>query len=216
MLLTLVPILQTLGPRFLNAFKRYFTFSGVDHGLLFYNFEQAFSLVLVIGCIVGIPITIAIILAQLAVGGSISFSSKGASFKGSRINPIKGLGRIFSVKGLVELGKSVLKVTCLGGITGAVIYLSLPSMVSTLGASFNLNYVFSPTYNFLVVALLVVLAVIALVDYLYSRHSWLDKLKMTRHELKEEHKQTEGSPEVKSKIKPKDGSFTSSKRNLIP
>lgn len=202
MLLTLVPILQTLGPRFLNAFKSYFTFSDVDHGLLFYNFEQAFSLVFVIGCSVGIPITIAIILAQLAVGGSISFSSKGASFKGSRINPIKGLGRIFSVKGLVELGKSVLKVTCLGGITGAVIYFSLASMVSTLGASFNLNYVFfARTYNFLVVGLLVVLAVIALVDYLYSRHSWLDKLKMTRHELKEEHKQTEGSPEVKSKIK---------------
>ena len=78
-----------------------------------------------IAAIVGVPIVVLILLTQIAVGGTINFSAKGFAFKGSKINPIKGLQRIFSIKGLVELLKSLLKVTLLGGLTAHCCILSI-------------------------------------------------------------------------------------------
>ena len=80
--------------------------------LAFTRLYQVFQIIIIIALFIGIPLMIVSLLTQLAVGG-INFAPKAAAFKGSKINPIKGLKRIFSVKGLVELGKSVLKVVLL-------------------------------------------------------------------------------------------------------
>ena len=64
--------------------------------------------------IIGIPVLILTIFTQLFVGG-ITFSLKAIEWKNSKINPIEGLKRIFSIKGLVELIKSILKVAFLFG-----------------------------------------------------------------------------------------------------
>ena len=162
---------------------------------------QVFQIIIIIALFIGIPLMIVSLLTQLAVGG-INFAPKAAAFKGSKINPIKGLKRIFSAKGLVELGKSVLKVVLLVGLAALIIYLMLPQLLQishgSLKSALEVMYYAFP---FLIGALLTALAIIAAIDYFWQRHVHVQQLKMTKQELKDENKQTEGSPEVKAKIR---------------
>ena len=151
--------------------------------------------------LVGVPIVIVNLLTQAAVGG-LNFAPKAMKFKGNRINPISGLKRMFSMKALVELGKSILKVVLLFGIATAIMFqimlgvlnfpsLTLPKMLEVM------RYVIP----LLIGALLVVLAIIAAIDYFWQRYTHIKQLRMSRQDLKDEFKQTEGSPEVKAKIR---------------
>lgn len=169
--------------------------------LAFTRLYQVFQIIIIIALFIGIPLMIVSLLTQLAVGG-INFAPKAAAFKGSKINPIKGLKRIFSAKGLVELGKSVLKVVLLIGLAALIIYLMLPQLLQishgSLKSALEVMYYAFP---FLIGALLTALAIIAAIDYFWQRHVHVQQLKMTKQELKDENKQTEGSPEVKAKIR---------------
>ena len=169
--------------------------------LAFTRLYQVFQIIIIIALFIGIPLMIVSLLTQLAVGG-INFAPKAAAFKGSKINPIKGLKRIFSAKGLVELGKSVLKVVLLIGLAALIIYLMLPQLLQishgSLKSALEVMYYAFP---FLIGALLTALAIIAAIDYFWQRHVHVKQLKMTKQELKDENKQTEGSPEVKAKIR---------------
>ena len=157
--------------------------------------------IIVTTIIVGLPLMIVTVLTQFMIGG-INFAPKSFSFKGNKLNPISGLGRIFSVKGLVELGKSILKVVLLFAISGYVIYRLLPEIVwissGTLSEGLRLmNF----SFPLLLAAMLVALLVIAAIDYAWQFHSHKQSLRMSRQELKDESKQTDGSPEVKAKIR---------------
>ena len=151
--------------------------------------------------IVGLPLMVIVFMTQAAVGG-LNFAPKSMNFKFDRINPLAGLKRMFSMKALVELGKSILKVVLLFAIGGAVIYHFLPGIVQLPKMSLpEMINTMNQVIPFLVGGLLVVLAIIAAVDYFWQRHTHMQKLRMSRQELKEEFKQTEGSPEVKAKIR---------------
>ena len=171
------------------------------YSLPYTRLYQVFEIILFIALFAGIPLMVVSLLTQLAVGG-INFAPKAASFKGSKINPVKGLKRIFSVKGLVELGKSVLKVVLLVSLATLIIYLMLPQLLmvshGTLNNALEMMYYAFP---FLIGTLLTALAFIAAIDYFWQRHVHIQQLKMTKQEVKDEHKQTDGSPEVKAKIR---------------
>ncbi len=171
------------------------------YNLPYSRLYQVFEIIVIIALFVGIPLMVVSLLTQMAVGG-INFAPKAATFKGNKINPIKGLKRIFSVKGLVELGKSILKVVLLVGLSTLVIYLMLPQLLmishGTLNSALEIMYYAFP---FLIGTLLAALAIIAAIDYFWQRHVHIEQLKMTKQEVKDEHKQTDGSPEVKAKIR---------------
>ena len=151
----------------------------------------------------GTPVFLATIGTQLAVGG-INFAPKAMSFKGSKLNPIKGFKNIISMKSLVELGKSILKVCLLMGAASYVIYLYLPEIIKISDGSLNSALeTLKKLFPFLLIASLMGLAAIAAIDYFWQRYQHIESLKMTRQEQKDEFKQTEGSPEVKQKIRQK-------------
>ena len=163
--------------------------------------RYGFWLVILATLVFGIPLIIITVLTQAAVGG-LNFSNKAYNFKSSKINPISGLKRIFSVKGLVELGKAVLKVVLLFSIGALVILQQLPTItqlsLSSLGQ--GLGRV-GELFPFLVGALLIALLIIGAIDYAWQRHSHKKSLMMTLKEVKDESKQTHGSPEVRAKIR---------------
>lgn len=178
----------------------------IDHGEMldhnwFIKLEMAFWGMILVACFLGLPILVVVLITQIAVGG-INFAPKAMSFKGSRINPVKGLGRIFSVKGLVELGKSLLKVILLFSISGFVIYNYMPQVLplsqSTLNQALDIMLF---GFQILIGMLLIVLLIIATIDYFWQRHSLMKQLRMSMKEMKDEMKETEGSPEVKAKIR---------------
>ena len=151
--------------------------------------------------IFGLPIMIVTILTQFGVGGLI-FAPKAVAFKGSRINPLSGLKRMFSLKALVELGKSILKVAFLFGIGFVVIVYFMPGIIwfpnGTMANALNMMSSLIPT---LIGGLLIGLFIIAVLDFAWQRYDFMKQMRMSRQDQKEEFKQTEGSPEVKAKIR---------------
>ena len=163
--------------------------------------RYGFRLVILTTIIFGIPLMIITVLTQAVVGG-LNFSNKAYNFKPNKMNPVSGLKRIFSAKGLVELGKAVLKVVLLFSIGTIVILQHLPTItqlsLSSLGQ--GLERV-GELFPYLVGALLIALLIIGAIDYAWQRYSHKKSLMMTPQEVKDESKQTNGSPEVKAKIR---------------
>ena len=158
-------------------------------------------LIFQISLLVGVPLLIANIFTQAAVGG-LNFAPKAMQFKGNRMNPISGPKRMFSMKSLVELGKSILKVVLLFGIATAIMYQIMPGVLNFPSLTLEkMLEVMRYVIPLLIGALLVVLAIIAAIDYFWQRHTHITQLRMSRQDLKDEFKQTEGSPEVKAKIR---------------
>ena len=141
--------------------------------------------------------------AAFLVGG-IGFSIKGFFPKASKLNPLKGLARMFGLKSLIELGKGVLKLAVIGSVVTLVIFLyyeeifSLPTLDSYVATGEGLLILAAG-----VVMISVSLLVIAAVDVPYQVISFKNKLKMSIQEIKDEYKDTEGRPEVRQRIREK-------------
>ena len=187
----------------LGAWSQLFVIDSVENldtlGLA--KVRYGFWLIILATLIFGVPLMIVTILTQAAVGG-LNFSNKAYNLKPNKINPISGLKRIFSLKGLVELGKAVLKVVLLFSIGALVILQQLPSIMQLSSSSLGqgLGRV-ADLFPYLIGALLIALLVIGAIDYAWQRHSHKKSLMMTLKEVKDESKQTHGSPEVRAKIR---------------
>ena len=180
-----------------------FVFSGNDklEDLPSTKSLEALFFILKIILLVGTPMLIIVLATQFAVGG-INFAPKAFAFKANRINPLSGFKRMFSLKSLVELGKALLKVGLLFASAIGVIYYLLPQILritdGTLKSGLELT---KSSFPLLIGALLVCLMIIAALDYFYQRYEHIKSLRMTKQEVKDEYKQTEGSPEVRAKIR---------------
>jgi flagellar biosynthetic protein FlhB len=182
----------------------FFEFGDLDqlNSYIMSRIGDAMAIFIVISAIVGLPIMLTVLATQGALSGGINFAVKSMHFKGNRINPLSGFKRMFSINGLMELAKAVAKVLLLTAAFATVIWLILPVLLNLL--STNLNSALSEAFSALMLALgasLIVLAIIAGIDVAYAIHKHTKKLKMSPQELKDEHKQSEGSPEVKSRIR---------------
>jgi flagellar biosynthetic protein FlhB len=130
------------------------------------------------------------------------FSSEAIAPKFSKIDPIKGIQRLFSLQSAMELIKNILKMI----IVGAVAFLTIKSesdMILPL-MNFNVRDIFicmcKVSFKILYTTCWV-LIVLAVLDFAYQKWEHAKKLKMSKQEVKEEYKQTEGDPLVKGRIK---------------
>ncbi len=187
----------------INAWKSLFFFmDNVGDGKnLIYGLKSAAGKIFIFILTVGIPILIFTILTQSMVGG-ITFSLKAIEWKNNKINPIEGLKRIFSVKGLVELIKSILKVVLLFGAGFFIIYNETINLRQLSTETFENALVTSASFfPILIIVLIIILLFIGIIDWFWQKYSFLKSLRMNRQDLKDESKETEGSPEVKAKIR---------------
>ena len=170
--------------------------------LISQRITEGVKMILIAGAVVGLPLMVLVVLTQAAVAGSLNFAPKAMAFKGNRINPLKGLQRMVSVKALVELGKASLKVILLFSVAIAVLYVQAPKILQLPFRSLGEAVASAATmFPAVLGGLLLVLAVIALLDYMWQRHTHIKELKMSKQDQKDEYKQTDGSPEVKAKIR---------------
>ena len=136
--------------------------------------------------------------------GGYNFSWKALQPKASKFNPIAGLKRMFGPRSLVELAKAIAKFALVGGVAYILITSSISefSEISRMafepGISASASLV---TTAFLVAA--TTLIIIALIDAPYQAYKHNQQLKMTKKEVKDERKDTDGSPEVKQRIRQK-------------
>lgn len=202
--LFVLAVLGLISGNILNGWSQLFIFSHPEElaAMKIKNVWQGYKLILLAAAVFGIPCFLFVIAMQAFIGGGLSASSKAVGFKFEKLNFVKGLGRIFSIKGFVELLKSIAKVVLLTSCVvvflwyfmSDIIYLGAGSLENGLGILYR-------TLLFFVFSLLLILLAIGIGDYIWSRHTWLQKLRMTKQDLKEEFKESEGSPEVKARMR---------------
>ena len=144
---------------------------------------------------------VAALVAPLALGGwNLSFVALAPDF--TRLDPIAGFGRFFSAQGAVELGKAFGKFLVVGVVAVIVLRKQSPQLLA-LGAE-PLPVGIAHAANLASDALLAVsggLALIAAVDVPWQLWQYSKKLSMTREEIRQEFKESEGAPEVKGRIR---------------
>jgi flagellar biosynthetic protein FlhB len=122
--------------------------------------------------------------------------------KGERINPLQGAKRIFGARGAVEVLKAILKMVVLSYICYTVIRSEAPRLgtLMELSVAEVVAFLMRMTLRMTVRCVLALLAM-SLLDYLFQRHQYEQSIKMTRTELKQELKQSEGDPLIKARIR---------------
>jgi flagellar biosynthetic protein FlhB len=144
-------------------------------------------------------------LVVMALGTNIAqsgwtFSTKPLKPKGSRISPAEGAKRLFSTKGVFELGKALSKVV----IVGPLVYLTLKAWMPDilLLHTVPLDVAFGALGGWtlgLLAQMLLALAVLSGADYAFGKWKHTQDLKMTHKEVKDEGKESEGDPQMKGK-----------------
>ena len=138
-----------------------------------------------------------------AIGGFV-FSGKAVAPKFSKLNPLKGMARIFGLKALVELIKAVLKFSLVGSFAGAFLYTHFEDLLM-IGQGDIIQAIGGSIELVMKGALITCMAllVIAAVDITYQSFDFMKKLRMTKQEVRDEMKDIQGQPEVRQKIRQK-------------
>lgn len=176
--------------------------AGTDlNALIMARLGDAMAIMFWLCALIGLPIVAMIIATQAAMGGII-FAPKAFGFKPEKIDPLKGLARMFSVKSLVELGKSILKLVALLGAAWMAIAGMIPelSQIGAMELGAGLSLFFRALLR-VMAALCVALALIAAIDFAWQAYDFGQKLKMSIQDIKDEMKQQEGAPELKAQIR---------------
>jgi len=154
-----------------------------------------------------LPIFGAAMVAGIAVNllqVGFLFTTKPLGIKFSKINPISGFKRMFSIKTIVDLVKSFLKIAMLGYIAYSDYTSMMNDFPGYIGRDIHAAFILIMRTAFLT-AMKMCLAMIfvAIADFLYQWWKYEKDLKMTKQEVKDEMKMTEGDPQIKGKIKAK-------------
>lgn len=149
------------------------------------------------------------ILMFAGVGGSLivsglNFSPKALKWKLNQINPVTGFKNLFSAESLVKLGMSVVKLLFIALIVWWYLKDKVPVLARLQWAQPDqiLNSIGEIIFG-VVIRIVIGLMVVGVIDLLYRRWQYIKKLKMSKQEVKDEHRDTDGAPEIKSKIRQK-------------
>ena len=149
-----------------------------------------------------VVMVVASIAGPISLGGGVNFSTEAISFKWDKLDPVKGLKRVFAWRGLVELLKALAKFILIAFIAIVFLYYQLDDFVQLSVEPVKQGI--AHTTEMLVTAFLVVasaMLLIAGVDVPFQLWDYKQQLKMTHQEIKDENKETEGSPEVRSRVR---------------
>ncbi len=162
--------------------------------------EQGSGALEVLWPILGV-LAIAAMIGSLLMNGWL-FTFKALEPKLSRLDPIKGLGRMFSLPSLVELGKAIAKATLIGGLAAMALYIHADAFLGLASESSGAALSHAVQLLIVVVGMVVIgLALIAAIDVPYQIWNHRRKLRMTKDEVKRERKEQEGDPLLKSRIR---------------
>lgn len=157
------------------------------------------------GFIVVLPVmlvTVVMAIAAAGISGGFMFSPAAAAPKATKLSPLEGFKRMFGTYAAVELAKALLKFTLVGGALWLCLALRMDDILRI--GEMALEPAMGLAGTLLLQCALVVslaLAVIALIDVPWQRHSFMKRMRMTHQEIKDEMKDMEGRPEVKAHIR---------------
>jgi len=146
--------------------------------------------------------TIVVAFASNIIQVGWLISTKALAVKLERLNPIKGFGKFFSKKSLVELIKSLIKIFLIGFLAFLIVKGKMPVILTLADADINdiIIYFAKLIYEILWKIALFFL-IVAIADFAYQKYQHKQDLKMSKQEVKDEYKQMEGDPKIKGRIR---------------
>lgn len=203
-----VIILYYLGPDFFR------TLEAEMHRLLTSEVPEDISVAYLTTMMRGIAFRTTSILGPILIGvlglsiisnvvqGGLVFSTEPLKLKPSKLNPKNGLKKIFSKNGLVQLVKSVLVVTAVCTIAYKTLasHLTLYPRMVLMNSQKTMYWVASITFEVLI-RISILMLIIAAADFFFQKYRFKEQLKMSKKEVKDEYKETEGDPTTKGRIR---------------
>ena len=181
------------------------SFDRVVHASL--TIEQIHSLVIQVG-FASLLLVMPFLGGLALVGAGASLAQTGLLWKSSlpfdidRLNPIKGFGRLFTLRSVSELIKALLKIAIIGGIGVFVLGQDLPRLPELVHYDI---WGLLTVMGWLTLKAAAIIAgaitVVAGADFFYQRYEWERSLRMSHQEVKEEHRDSEGDPMIKSRVR---------------
>lgn len=157
--------------------------------------------------VIGIMAFALVILVIAAMAGPFAqvgplYSSETIKPKLDKLSPVAGFKRIFSKNSLFEFVKGILKVTLIGVVAYMALEPYFPALEHTIDLAIpDLMHTMLAMFIRLMTAILIVLLLLAGADLLYQRWTHYQQMRMSRQEIKDEYKQTEGDPHVRSRLR---------------
>ena len=181
-------------------FGRMATVSVQWEGLQALSWEMVVSFLFIISPVLAVVFAVAVLGHTMQ--GSNVFSAELIKPNWEKFNVVNGLKRMFTMPALVELAKSFVKMVIVGGIAYSTIKKEWPDILLLFGqdAGNVLQFVAALSLRLLLRTILV-MVVLAVLDYAYQRWTYEKNLKMSKQEIKEEMKQTEGDPLIRARIR---------------
>jgi len=151
------------------------------------------------------PILAAVFLTALVANYAqvgVIFTTEKITPDFTKIDPISGLARKFSMQALADLIKSLLKIGLIGYVAYAEVMDALPGFMPLMDQEpYQIMAFAGQTAFWIFLKCALVIAILAIIDYAFQRWQFMKKMKMTKQEVKEEAKMTEGDPQVKGRIR---------------
>ncbi|MDQ0230518.1 flagellar biosynthesis protein FlhB [Metabacillus malikii] len=185
-----------------GMFQDYLLMDITDENIQDLFITLAYQAGMILAPIMGVALVAGVVSNYMQVG--FLFSTEAIQMKLNKLDPIKGFKRIYSMRAIVELLKSLLKISFVGFVTFFVLWLDIDSILrlSQLTVEQSFRFIASLTVKMGLFASGALLF-LSLLDYLYQRYDYEKNLRMSKQDIKDEHKKSEGDPLIKSKIKQK-------------
>ncbi|MGM0873683.1 MAG: flagellar biosynthesis protein FlhB [Bacillota bacterium] len=183
-----------------GTFQNYLLLDLTDQNVHDLFVTMAYQAGMILAPIMGIALVAGVLGNYLQVG--FLFSTEAIQMKLNKLDPIQGFKRIYSMRAIVELFKSLLKISFVGFVTFAVIWFDMENVLrlSQMTVEQSFQFIASLTVKMGLFASAALL-LLSLLDYLYQRFDYEKNLRMSKQDIKDEYKKSEGDPLIKSKIK---------------
>ncbi|MGJ3258627.1 MAG: flagellar biosynthesis protein FlhB [Rhodospirillales bacterium] len=148
-----------------------------------------------------------LLIVIFAIGGNLMqfgllFAPEKIKPELSKVSPMSGLKKMFSLRSLVEFGKGILKLVI---VTAVALGITLPLLHDiTLFPAYSMAAILDKILNIAILisaGTIAVMTVIAALDFMFQKYQFTKQMRMSKQEVKDEHKQSEGDPQVKARIR---------------
>lgn len=194
---------------FINLFKYlFYNYGGASDDVFTVNgISKLFMIIFPIFLRLILPVILVVFLISListyAQVGFL-FTLEPLNLKLERLNPIEGFKRMFSRRGIVELTKAILKIGILGYVMYSFLiwqYKGIPQLLD-MSVQDLIKYSLN-IFSGILLRISIVLIALGIIDYVFQWKDYESNIKMSKDDIKEEFKETEGNPQIKSEIKKK-------------
>lgn len=157
-----------------------------------------------VGLAMAMPLALLLVVALVGtlVQTGWVFTTKRIEPTIDKLSPLKGMSRLFSLRSLLEFVKGLIKLAVVGSIATAVVWPHAEDIPRLTGLELPaaLDYL-QDLFLAMMIAAVAVMTLIAGMDYAYQKYDHLKRLRMTKQEVRDEHKQTEGDPMIKARLR---------------